>query len=136
MGSFEVRPIVATVVGLLAVAIVSAAAGGSSMPVLGDGVGLLIGLWVVGSVMCALGMSAMRARYGGRYGIFGSPFGLLATLLLFSGLFGWGLLLDPVARALGGSGQPVSYARAAVVAVGAVMAVKWVIAWFAYLPRR
>ena len=93
-------------------------------------------LWILGSVMCALGISAMRERFGiGRANLTGTPLGLLATALVLSGLFGWTLLLKPIVDALGGPGS-ASLARAAIVGVGGVMVVKWAIAWLSYLPRR
>ena len=129
------KPLAATLFGVPAAIIVIAAATGTAAPVVGDGPAALIALWVLGSVMCALGMSAMRERFGsGRTNLTGSPLGLLATLLILSGLFGWPLLLRPIADALGGS-DTVSLTRAAIVGVGGIMIVKWTIAWLSYLPR-
>lgn len=132
----RLKPVVATLVGIPAAAIVLAALNGTSAPLVGDGTAALVALWVLGSVMCALGISAMRDRFGiGRANVAGMPLGLLATALVLSGLFGWTLLLEPVVDALGGPGS-ASLARAAIVGVGVVMVVKWVIAWLSYLPRR
>jgi hypothetical protein len=128
------KPILATLFGVPAVVIVLAALRGEPAPMVGDGVGALIALWVLGSAMCALGISAMRGRFGaGRANLTGTPLGLLATALVFSGLFGWPLLLRPIADALGGA-DGVPLVRAAIVGVGAVTAVKWTIAWLSYLP--
>jgi len=122
--------------GIPAAAIVLAAANGASAPLVGDGAAALVALWILGSAMCALGISAMRERFGiGRANVAGMPLGLLATALVLSGLFGWPLLLGPIVDALGGPGS-ASLARAAIVGVGVVMVVKWVIAWLSYLPRR
>ena len=78
----------------------------------------------------------MRERFGfAATNVLGMPLGLLATALLLSGLFGWPLLLRPIVDALGGP-ESASLVRAAIVGVGAVMAVKWTIAWLSYLPRR
>jgi len=130
-----VKPVAATVAGIPAVLIVTSAASGTPAPVVGDGAAALVSLWVFGSVMCALGISAMRERYGaGRSNAVGMPLGLLATALVLSGLFGWPLLLQPVVDALGGP-DVATYARAAIVAVGGIMAVKWAIAWLSLLPR-
>jgi hypothetical protein len=63
------------------------------------------------------------------------PLGLLATACILSALFGWPALLQPVATAIGGAGTPASLDRAAIVAVGVLMAIKWAIAWLAWLPR-
>jgi hypothetical protein len=132
----NLKPVIATLFGIPAAAIVLAAARGEPAPIVGDGAAALIALWVLGSAMCALGISAMRGRFGvGRASLTGTPLGLLATALLLSGLFGWPLLLRPVADALGGS-ETVPLARAAIVAVGGVMALKWAIAWLSYLPGR
>jgi len=130
----NLKPVIATLFGIPAAVIVLAAVRGEPAPVVGDGAAALIALWILGSAMCALGISSMRARFGvGRANLTGTPLGLLATALLLSGLFGWPLLLRPVADALGGA-ETVPLARAAIVAVGGVMALKWAIAWLSYLP--
>jgi menaquinone-dependent protoporphyrinogen oxidase len=132
----NLKPVVATLVGIPAAAIVLAAANGTSAPIVGDGAAALVAVWILGSMMCALGISAMRERFGtGRANIVGMPLGLLATALILSGLFGWSLLLQPIVDALGGPGS-ASLVRAAIVGVGAVMVVKWAIAWLSYLPGR
>jgi hypothetical protein len=132
----SVRPVIATLVGIPAAAIVLAAANGTRLPLVGDGVGALIALWILGSVMCALGIAAMRDRFGlGRADLVGLPLGLLATALLLSGIFGWTLLLQPIADAMTGPAGPVSLERAAIVGVGGLMLVKWGVAWLSYLPR-
>jgi hypothetical protein len=130
--AFDASPIVATLFGIPAVVIVVAALNGSSLPVIGSGVGAVVALWFVASLMCARGIMAMKARFGLRSFLIGGPFGILATFLILSGVFGWSLLLQPIADAMGPS---VSLQRAAIVAVGAIMVVKWVIAWTSYLPR-
>lgn len=132
----RLKPVVATLVGIPAAAIVLAAANGTAAPLVGDGAAALVALWILGSVTCAVGISAMRTRFGyARANVMGMPLGLLATALVFSGLFGWPLLLGPVVDALGGP-ESASLVRAAIVGVGAVMVVKWAIAWLSYLPRR
>ena len=132
----NVKPVLATLFGIPAAVIVLAAARDEPAPVVGDGVAALIALWILGSAMCALGMSSMRGRFGaGRANLAGSPLGLLATALVFSGLFGWPLLLRPIADGLGGS-EAVPLVRAAIVGVGGVMVLKWAIAWLSYVPRR
>lgn len=131
----RLKPVVATLFGIPAAAIVLAALNGTRAPLVGDGIAALVALWVLGSAMCALGISAMRERFGlGRANAAGMPLGLLATALVLSGLFGWTLLLAPIVDALGGPAS-ASLARAAIVGVGGVMVVKWAIAWLSYLPR-
>ena len=134
--ALRLKPVVATLVGIPAAAIVLAAANGASAPLVGDGAAALVALWILGSVMCALGISAMRERFGfAPTNLLGMPLGLLATALVLSGLFGWPLLLRPIVDALGGP-ESASLVRAAIVGVGAVMTLKWTIAWLSYLPRR
>jgi hypothetical protein len=78
----------------------------------------------------------MRDRYGlGRATLIGLPLGLVNTVLILSALFGWSAVLQPIADALGIAGEPAALDRAATVAVGVVMTLKWTIAWLAYLPR-
>ncbi len=132
----RLKPFVATLVGIPAAAIVLSAANGTGAPLVGDGATALVALWILGSAMCALGISAMRDRFGfARTNLLGMPLGLLATALVLSGLFGWQLLLRPIADVLGDP-ESASLARAAIVGVGAVMVVKWTIAWLSYLPSR
>jgi hypothetical protein len=131
----RLKPVVATLFGIPAAAIFLAAADGTRAPLVGDGAAALVALWVLGSAMCALGISAMRERFGyARANVVGMPLGLLATALVLSGLFGWPLLLRPIVDALGGP-ESASLARAAIVGVGSVMIIKWTIAWLSYLPR-
>ena len=130
--AFETSPIVATVIGIPAVAIVVAAINGASLPLIGSGVGAVVGLWFLATLMCARGISAMKGRFGLRSFLVGAPLGIVATALVLSGIFGWSLLLQPIANAMGPS---VSLQRAAIVGVGAIMVVKWAIAWTSYLPR-
>jgi hypothetical protein len=131
--AFNAGPIVATIVGIPAVVIVVAALNDTSLPIVGSGRGALIGLWILVSVMCGQGIASMMGRFGSvRPFLIGAPFGILALALILSALFGWTLLLQPIANAMGPS---VSLDRAAIVAVGAIMLVKWSIAWTSYLPR-
>lgn len=129
-------PIVATLLAIPAAIIVLAALDGRDLPVLGGGRGQLLGLWLVGSIMCGQGIYAMRQRFGGVGMLAGLPFGLVNTALIISALFGWPLLLTPIADAIRGAGPAVSLDRAATVGAGAVMVVKWTIAWISFLPRR
>jgi hypothetical protein len=130
--AFETSPIIATVIGIPAVAIVVAALNGASLPLIGSGVGAVVGLWFLATLMCARGIAAMKGRFGLRSFLIGGPLGIIATALILSGIFGWSLLLQPIANAMGPS---VSLQRAAIVGVGAIMIVKWAIAWTSYLPR-
>ena len=132
----NVRPILATLVGIPAAVIVLAAVNGTSLPIIGDGTGAVIALWLLGSVMCAFGIGSMRDRFGlARADLVGLPLGLLATALLLSGVFGWALLLQPIADAMAGPAGSVSLQRAAIVGVGVLMVAKWAVAWLSYLPR-
>jgi hypothetical protein len=130
--AFDTSPIVATVFGIPAVVIVVAALNGSSLPLIGSGVGAVVGLWFLATLMCARGIVAMKGRFGLRAFLIGGPLGILATALILSGIFGWSLLLQPIADAMGPS---VSLQRAAIVGVGAIMVLKWEIAWTSYWPR-
>ncbi len=134
--AFNSGPIVATIFGIPAVAIVLAALNDASLPVLGSGVGALLALWVLVSLMCARGIVSMRARFGAaRSFLVGAPLGILALAFILSGLLGWSPLLQPIADVMAGPGALVSLDRAAIVGVGAVMLVKWGVAWLSYLPR-
>jgi hypothetical protein len=132
---YNAGPIIATVVGIPAAAIVIAALDDASLPIVGSGRGALIGLWILGSIMCGQGMASMRGRFGPRSFLVGASFGIAALALIVSALAGWSLLLAPIADAMRGSGPAVSLDRAAIVGVGAIMVVKWTVAWASYLPR-
>jgi hypothetical protein len=129
------KPVLATLVGIPVAVIVLAAWSGAQVPVLGSYSAGLVAILVLGSVMCSLGMQAMMSRYGySRASLVGAPLGVLNLALIVSGLLGWSFLLGPATAALGGS-EAVSPEQAAIASVGAVMVVKWAIAWFAYVPR-
>jgi hypothetical protein len=131
------KPVAATLVGIPVAVIVISAASGSNPPLVGSDRWALIVLWLLGSWMCGYGIAAMRDRYGlGRAVLVGLPLGLINLALILSALLGWSALLQPIADALGAAGEPASLDRAAIVAVGVVMAAKWAIAWLAYVPRR
>jgi hypothetical protein len=132
----NLKPVLATLLGVPAAVIVLAAARGEPAPVVGDGAAALVALWLLGSAMCALGITSMRDRFGAlRSSLAGAPLGLLATAFILSGLFGWPLLLRPIVDGLGGP-ENASLVRAAIVGVGGLMIVKWAIAWLSYLPGR
>lgn len=134
--SINVKPIVATIFGIPTLAIFLAALNGSSLPIVGSDRSALIWFWILGSLMCAQGIATMRDRFGiGRAFLIGGPIGILATALILSAIFGWTPLLQPIASAMAGSGPAVSLDRAAIVGVGALMLVKWAVAWLSYMPR-
>lgn len=129
------KPLLATIVGIPVAVIVLAAWSGVPVPLVDSYGAGLIGVLVLGSVMCSWGVQAMAARYGyARALVLGAPLGVLNLALILSGLLGWEPLLGPATVALGGAAT-VSPERAAIVTVGAVMVVKWSLAWLAYVPR-
>lgn len=133
----QADPIVATVIGIPAAVVIIAALNGASLPIIGAGTGAVVTLYILGTMMCARGISAMKGRGDLVLPIvLGVGFGVLAMFLFLSDFFGWPLLLQPIANALGGSATPVSFDRATIVGVGALMLVKWAIAWTSYLPRK
>jgi hypothetical protein len=134
--AFNAGPIVATIFGIPAMIIVLAALNGASLPIVGDGTGALVALFILIWVMCGQGIASMRDRFGAlRSFLVGGPLGILAFALFLSAFFGWTPLLTPIANAMAGSGPAVSLDRAAIVGVGAIMVIKWAIAWTSYLPR-
>ncbi len=129
------KPVLATLVGIPVAVMALAAAHAEPVPVLGSYEAGLVALFVLGSVMCSWGIQAMAARHGYlRASLVGAPIGIVNLALIVSGLFGWTLLLGPATAALGGE-EVATPARAAIVSLAALMAVKWAIAWLAYLPR-
>ena len=134
--AFNSGPIVATIFGIPAMAIVVAALNDASLPIVGSGTGALVALYILITVMCGQGIASMNGRFGAlRSFLVGGPLGILASAFFLSAFFGWTPLLTPIANAMAGSGPAVSLDRAAIVGVGAVMIVKWAIAWTSYLPR-
>jgi hypothetical protein len=128
------KPILATIVGIPVAAIVLAAWRGDPVPILDSYTSGLVALFILGSAMCSWGLQAMAARHGYlRATLVGLPLGVVNLALIVSGLLGWTVLTGPATAVLGGGA--VSAERAAIVSVGAVMAVKWAVAWLAYLPR-
>jgi hypothetical protein len=134
--TFNGSPIAVTVLGALSAVVVVAALTNSSLPFLGVGRGPLIALTVLGLTMCALA-GGFYTQLGVAHPatIAGMILGLAAAAIVVSAFAGWTGILQPVADALGGSAAGVTMDRAAIVALGGVMAVKWVIGWVLYLPR-
>jgi hypothetical protein len=134
--TFNGSPIAVTVLGALSAVIVVAALTNSSLPFLGTGRGPLIALIVLGLTMCALA-GGFYTQLGATHPatIAGMVLGIASAAIIVSAFAGWTAVLQPVANALGGSVGAVSMDRAAIVALGGVMAVKWLIGWVLYLPR-
>jgi hypothetical protein len=121
-----------TVLVVAALAIAFAAVTRDDLPIIGTGVGALLAVGLVGMAGCAVGGISQAPTLGWTNPtiIIGSVLGVLAVLIILAGVFGWSGVLQPVAGLLpGGSGATLTTAQLATVALGALIAVKYVIAF-------
>ncbi len=127
---FDSTFVLGTVLVLLALGIAIAAALRADLPVVGTGVGALIAVAVIGMAGCAVGGISQAPAVGWATPpiVVGIVLGTVALVVTAAGVFGWNGVLQPVAQLVAGPSETVAPARAAIVALGALIAVKWVIA--------
>ncbi len=127
---FDTTFMLGTVLVLVALGVAVAAVTRDDVPLVGTGVGALIAVAVVGMAGCAVGgiSQAPVAGWTAPTILLGSVLGAVALVVVAAGVFGWTGVLEPVAQLVPGQDGTVAPARVAIVALGALIAVKWVIA--------
>jgi hypothetical protein len=127
---FDSTFVLGSVLVLLALGIAVAAAMRADLPLVGTGVGALIAVAVIGMAGCAVGgiSQAPAAGWTNPAVVAGIVLGVVALVVTAAGVFGWSGVLQPVAQLIPGQGESVAPARGAIVALGAVIALKWLIA--------
>ena len=127
---FDATFMVGTLLVLMALAIAFAAITRDDPPLVGTGVGALIAVAVIGMAGCAVGgiSQAPVAGWTSPTIVLGIALGVLALVVIAAGVFGWAGILQPVAQFVPGQAGTPTPARTAIAALGALMAVKWLIA--------
>jgi hypothetical protein len=127
---FDSTFVLGSVLVLLALGIAVAAAMRADLPLVGTGVGALIAVAVIGMAGCAVGgiSQAPAAGWTNPAVVAGIVLGVVALVVTAAGVFGWSGVLQPVAQLIPGQAESVAPARPAIVALGAVIALKWLIA--------
>ncbi len=132
MRRFSASPngLLGTVLVVVALGLAVAAVARDDLPLVGTGVGALIAVAVIGMAGCAVGgiSQAPVAGWTSPAIILGIVLGVLALVVVAAGVFGWTGVLEPVAQLVPGQAGTVAPARVAIVALGALIAVKWLIA--------
>ena len=127
---FDTTFMLGTVLALVALGVAVAAVTRDDVPLVGTGVGALIAVAVIGMAGCAVGgiSQAPVAGWTSPTILLGSVLGVVALVVVAAGVFGWTGILEPVAQLVPGQDGTFAPARVAIVALGALIAVKWVIA--------
>ncbi len=127
---FDATFMFGTVIVVVALGIAVAAVTRDDLPLVGTGVGALIAVAVIGMAGCAVGgiSQAPVAGWTSPTIILGVVLGVVALVVVAAGMFGWTGVLQPVAQLVPGDAGMQTPARAAIVALGALIAVKWLIA--------
>ncbi len=127
---FDATFMLGTVLVLVALGLAVAAVARDDLPLIGTGVGALIAVAVIGMAGCAVGgiSQAPVAGWTSPTIILGVVLGVLALVVVAAGVFGWTGVLRPVAQLVPGQSGAFAPARVAIVALSALIAVKWLIA--------
>jgi hypothetical protein len=127
---FDSTFVLGTVLVVIALGIAVAAAMRADLPLVGTGVGGLIAVAVIGMAGCAVaGISqAPAAGWTSPAIVAGSVLGIVALVVVAAGVFGWTGVLQPITQLLPSQPDTLAPARAATVALGGLIGVKWFIA--------
>ena len=116
------------VIGALAIAV--SALTRDSLPIVGVGRGALLAVAIVGMAGCAIAGISQAPVLGWTDPmiVLGSILGVVALVVIGAGLFGWDGVLQPIAGFVPTTtGQVDQTVRVAIVALSAVIGLKWVI---------
>ena len=127
---FDTTFMLGTFLVVLALGIAVAAIARNDLPLVGTGVGALIAVAVIGMAGCAIGgiSQAPAAGWTTPGIVLGVVLGVVALVVVAAGVFGWTAVLQPVAQLVPGDASTWSPARTAIVALAALIAVKWLVA--------
>jgi len=129
LATIQPGTIVATLLGLVAAAIVWATLSGTPLPLLGSDRAALIALVVIGFAMCVTsGWGANGTIPTGPLSILAAVAGILTVVVLGAVIFGWGFVIDPIAGVFYGSGSTVAADKVGVLMVGILLAISWLAA--------
>lgn len=127
---FDATFVVGTLLVLVALGIAVAAVTRDDLPLVGAGAGALAAVTVIGMAGCAVGgiSQAPMAGWTSPTIILGIALGVAALVVVAAGMFGWAGLLQPFAQLLPAPAGTFTPARTAIVILGVLIAVKWLIA--------
>ena len=128
---FDARVFLGTLLVVGALVIAYAALTRDSLPIVGIGRGALLAVAVVGMAGCAVAGISQAPVLGWTDPmiILGSVLGVIALVIIGAGLFDWQPVLQPVAGLVPShTGEASQTVRAAIFALGAMVALKWAIA--------
>jgi hypothetical protein len=127
---FDATFMFGTLLVVVALGVAVAAVTRDDLPLIGTGVGALIAVAVIGMAGCAVGGISQAPVVGWTSPtiILGIVLGVAALVVVAAGVFGWTGVLQPVAHLVPGGGSTLTPARTAVLALGALIAVKWLVA--------
>ena len=125
-GSAAVANLIGAAIALLIFAVLT----NSPIPLLGSDRATFIALIILGTTMCALGgVGRAPSRYGWTHPVtlFGIVVGIVAMLLAAAVLVGQPAFLDPIATIVGRTSVDAGHDRPAIVVLGVLMAIKWLV---------
>jgi hypothetical protein len=127
---FDSTFVLGTVLVVLALGIAVAAEMRADLPLVGTGTGALIAVAVIGMAGCAVGgiSQAPAAGWTSPAILAGIVLGVAALVVVAAGVFGWTGVLQPITQLLPGQPGTTAPARAATVALGGLIGMKWLIA--------
>jgi hypothetical protein len=115
---------------IAALIVATAAIVRDDLPIIGVGVGALLAVGVLGMAGCAVAGISQAPALGWTAPamVLGTALGLLALLILASGVFGWTSVLAPIAQLLPGGATSAAPATSAILGLALLIGVKWLIA--------
>ena len=127
---FDTTFILGTVLVVLALGIAVAAIARDDLPLVGTGVGALIAVGIIGMAGCAVGgiSQAPVAGWTNPGIVIGVVLGVVALVVVAAGVFGWTAVLQPMSQFVPGDASTLTPMRTAIAALGALIAVKWLVA--------
>jgi hypothetical protein len=127
VGPFDASFVVGAALVVLAVAVAVGALVDPDLPLVGSGRGALLAVAVLGMAGCSVGGLSRASDLGWSHPfiVVGSVLGVVALVIIVSGLLEWDLVLRPVAQLVSGSlAADAPVAQLAIVALAGVVVVK------------
>jgi hypothetical protein len=128
---FDTTFFLGTIMVIVALVIAYAALTRDSLPVIGVGRGALLAVAIVGMAGCAVAGISQAPAIGWTDPviILGSALGVVTLVVIGAGLFGWHGVLQPIAGFVPArTGAVDQTVRVAIVALSAMVGLKWAIA--------
>jgi hypothetical protein len=127
VGPFDAQFLTGVALVVLALGVAYGAMADPDLPIVGSGRGALLAVAVLGMAGCSVGglTQAPVLGWSHPYIIVGSALGVVALVVIASGLLEWDLVLRPVAQLVPGRFEAdVSTVQLAIVALAGVIVVK------------